>query len=129
MLMTPEEEQSARKVRDGDFFRKGIAGLLAQLVSRTWAEPVLLLKNELLHASAENALEPIARFLGSAVGWLTKPFFDAARKTSDHALEPTLQATRLAENLTKIYGEDYYVSEKKVVRRVYTCPFRDRPGA
>lgn len=128
MLMTAAEEKSATVRRDDDFFREGIPGLVSAVVQRTWAEPFMLARR-VFGEGAEIAFEGGARFIGKMAGRLTKAAFAATRNPTEHVLEDTLKATRIAENFTGIYGEDYYIGEKKVVRRIHTCPFRDKDGA
>jgi hypothetical protein len=126
--MTPEEEQKSSARDDGDFFRKGLPAVLSAVVRNTWAEPFMLAQR-LFGERAEQALEPVARAVGHTIGMLSKPAFAAFRSPGDHPLEDTLKATRIAENATGIYGHDFYISPKKVVRRIHTCPYRDREGA
>lgn len=126
--MTNVEEQKALRVPDKNLFESGMAALASRVVQSTWAEPYMLLRNA-VGKRAENLLEPLARGIGGFAGMLLKPLFKAAAKPGDHVLEPAMQATRLAENATGIVGEDFYISERKVVRRVHTCPFKTRQGA
>lgn len=127
-LMTREEEQKAVRVPDASLFSEGLPAVIAGAVERTWAEPYILLRN-LLGKEAENLLEVPARLIGTVAGKVLAPLFQAAAKPGDHVLEPAMQATRLAENATGIVGEDFYINEKKVVRRVHTCPYKNREGA
>lgn len=128
MLMTEKEETGARIREDDTFFREGIPALVSAIVKRTWAEPYMLARN-IFGEKAEAFFEPGARLFGTIAGRLGKPAFKALRAPAEHVLEDTLKATRLAENLTGIYGRDYYISPKKIVRRIHTCPYRDREGA
>ncbi|GAB4437120.1 MAG: hypothetical protein OHK0011_20190 [Turneriella sp.] len=128
VLMTSQEEQQADSRDDGDFFQKGLPAILSAVVRSTWAEPFLLAQR-LFGERAEQVLEPVARAVGHTVGVLTRPAFAAFRSPVDHPLEDTLKATRIAENATGIYGRDYYLSPKKIVRRIHTCPYRHREGA
>ncbi len=128
MLMTGHEEQQATVREDGDFFQKGLPAVVSAFVRNTWAEPYMLARR-VFGEKAEQALEPVARAIGRVVGVISKPAFAAFRSAAEHALEDTLKATRIAENATGIYGRDYYVTPKKVVRRIHTCPYRDREGA
>ena len=128
MLMTAHEESRAQVKADSDFFADGLPGALSAVVTKTWAEPFMLARR-VWGEGAETVFEAGARFMGKMAGRLAKPLFVAARNPTAHALEDTLKATRLAENLTGIYGKDYYVAENKVVRRIHTCPFKGREGA
>ncbi|HMV36179.1 MAG: hypothetical protein U1F40_04795 [Turneriella sp.] len=128
MLMTNQEEQQSPVRDDGVFFQKGLPAVVSAIVRNTWAEPYML-AHRLFGERAEQALEPFARAVGHTIGILSKPAFAAFRSPDDHPLEDTLKATRIAENATGIYGRDYYVTPKKVVRRIHTCPYRDREGA
>ena len=126
--MTAAEEKQATRQNDQNLFANGVPAAVSAVVERTWAEPYLLLGNWLGDA-AETAIEPLFRAIGKVTGLGLKPVFTAIRSDGEHKLEATLKATRLAENLTGIIGEDFYVNENKVVRRVHTCPFKDRAGA
>lgn len=127
-LMTHREEQESPARDDADFFRKGLPAVLSAVIRNTWAEPFIL-AHRLFGDRAEQALEPLARAVGRTIGILSRPAFAAFRSSAEHRLEDTLKATRLAENATGIYGRDFYVSPKKIVRRIHTCPYRDRHGA
>jgi hypothetical protein len=127
-LMTDEEFASARKRPDDQYFERGLAAAASKFVEATWAEP-LLLARRIWGAAAENGFETVARFVGSVAGKVARPVFSLFHAKGAHALEDTLKATRLAENLTGIYGDDFYINDKRVVRRVHTCPFRHREGA
>ena len=126
--MTREEEQHAARLPDASLFQAGFPSLISAAIERTWAEPYILLRN-LAGKQAENLLEPVARFVGSVAGKVLAPVFRSTAKAGDHVLEPAMQATRLAENATGIIGEDFYVNTKKIVRRVHTCPYKNRDGA
>ena len=126
--MTREEEQKAVRVADASLFQAGFPSLIAAAIEHTWAEPYILLRN-LLGKNADGILEVPARAIGGIAGKLLAPVFRRAAQPGDHVLEPAMQATRLAENATGIIGEDFYINEKKVVRRVHTCPFKNREGA
>ncbi|MBX3723610.1 MAG: hypothetical protein KF713_17325 [Turneriella sp.] len=128
MLMTAQEEAQAVIRPDGTFFAAGVPALVSAVVQKTWAVPFMAARR-IFGAEAETALEPGARFLGKWAGKLGKSAFAVSRESGAHALEETLVATRIAENLTGIFGRDYYVNENKVVRRIHTCPFREEPGA
>lgn len=128
MLMTSEEEKIATVRHDGNIFAGGVAGAIAALVKNTWAGPFMLARR-LFGEKVDSVFEPGARLFGKLAGRVSKPLFATGHTAADHALEDTLKATVLAENLTGIYGENYYINEKKVVRRVHTCPFRDKDGA
>lgn len=128
MLMTSDEEKAATVRHDENIFGAGPLGIVSALVKSTWAAP-LMIARRLFGEGTETAFEPGARFFGRLAGRLSRPLFAAGHTASDHALEDTLKATVLAENLTGIYGENYYISRKRVVRRVHTCPFRDKDGA
>ncbi|MFZ5629046.1 MAG: hypothetical protein ACOY5B_07940 [Spirochaetota bacterium] len=127
-LMTHQEEQDSPARDDGDYFQKGLPAIASALVRNTWAEPYLLARR-VFGERAEQALEPVARSVGRIIGILSRPAFAAFRSPGDHPLEDTLKATRIAENATGIYGRDFYVSPQKIVRRIHTCPYRDREGA
>lgn len=127
-LMTDHEFATARKRPDDKYFQTGLLGLASKAVEATWAEP-LLLARRYLGVAAEDTFETVARFAGSIAGKVGGPVFALFRSDDAHALEDTLKATRLAENLTGIYGDDFYINDKRVVRRVHTCPFRHREGA
>ena len=127
-LMTNQQEQQSPSRDDGDFFQKGLPSVVSAVVRSTWAEPFML-AYRLFGEHAEQALEPVARAVGHVLGVLSRPAFAAFKAPGEHLLEDTLKATRIAENATGIYGRDYYVSTKKVVRRIHTCPYRDRAGA
>lgn len=127
-LMTSDEERAAVRVQDDSLFKEGLPSLISAAIEKTWAEPYILLQR-LTGKTAENLLEPVARVMGNVAGKVLAPAFRAAAKPGDHVLEPAMQATRLAENATGIIGEDFYVNEKKVVRRVHTCPYKGRDGA
>ncbi len=126
--MTDHELSLARQRADDKYFQKGVAAVAAQAVEATWAEP-LLLARRVFGSATESFFEKIARLTGTLAGKAARPIFTMLRTEGDHALEDTLKATRLAENITGIYGEDFYISDKRVVRRVHTCPFRNRDGA
>lgn len=127
-LMTPAEEQQAKRRDDESLFTAGIPAALSAVVERTWAEPYMLMRNW-FGESAEAVFEPVARTIGKIAGVALKPVLKATAGDGEHKLEATLKATRFAENLTGIIGEDFYVNENKVVRRVHTCPFKNRDGA
>lgn len=126
--MTAAEEKQATRRRDENMFASGVPATVSTVVERTWAEPYLLLSNW-FGERAETVIEPLFRTIGKAAGFALRPFFSATQSAGEHKLEATLRATRLAENLTGIIGEDFYVNQNKVVRRVHTCPFKDRAGA
>jgi hypothetical protein len=128
MLMTSQEEQKSPARDDGHFFKTGFPAMVSALVRNSWAEPFMLARR-LFGERAEQALEPVARAIGGLVGVMARPAFAAFRTPGEHVLEDTLKATRIAENATGIYGRDYYVTPKKIVRRIHTCPYRDRDGA
>ncbi len=128
MLMTAEEEARAPVKHDDRLFADGLPALVSAVVQRTWAEPFMLARR-IFGDRVEAALEGGARFAGKLAGRLSKPAFAALKNPGEHVLEDTLKATRLAENFTGIYGQDYYLNEKKIVRRIHTCPFRERAGA
>ena len=127
-LMTQNEEKHARRASDATPFQTGIPAVVEAVVERTWAEPYLLL-SQWFGERAETAIEPLFRTVGKLAGLALKPVFDATQQQGEHKLEATLKATRFAENITGIIGEDFYVNDKKVVRRVHTCPFKHRAGA
>lgn len=128
MLMTSEEEKAATVRHDENIFAAGLPGMISAFVKSTWAAP-LMLARRLIGESTDATFEPGARFFGKLAGKLSRPLFAAGHTAADHVLEDTLKATVLAENLTGIYGENYYINAKRVVRRVHTCPFRDKAGA
>lgn len=128
MLMTSAEEKVATVRQDNNIFAGGMAGAFASLVKNTWAGPFMLARR-VFGEKTESVLEPGARIVGRLAGRLAQPILAAGHTAADHALEDTLKATVLAENLTGIYGENYYINDKRVVRRVHTCPFRDKAGA
>lgn len=127
-LMSAGEEKQAKRRADDSLFVTGIPAAVEAVIERTWAEPYLLL-SQWFGERAETAIEPVFRAIGKVTGLALRPVFSAAQRDGEHKLEATLKATRFAENLTGIVGEDYYVNENKVVRRVHTCPFKDREGA
>lgn len=126
--MTDQELAHATKRPDDVWFQQGLPALVSRVMERTWAEP-LMLARRVFGEALETPLEQIARFTGALAGKFLQPVFSIARSGTEHQLEDTLKATRLAENMTGIYGDDYYISDKRVVRRVHTCPFRHREGA
>lgn len=128
MLMSQAEEEKAVARDDDAFFTQGLPAAVSAAIRDTWAEPFLWARR-LFGEPAEQALEPAARFIGRIAGIIAKPVFSAFKTPGEHVLEDTLKATRLAENATGIYGRDFYVSPRKIVRRVHTCPYRDRAGA
>jgi predicted ArsR family transcriptional regulator len=127
-LMTAGEAEHAKRVGDNSLFTAGVPAVVESVVERSWAEPYLLL-SQWFGERAETAIEPLFRAIGKAAGFALRPVFSATQRDGEHKLEATLKATRFAENLTGIIGEDFYVNENKVVRRVHTCPFKDREGA
>lgn len=127
-LMTPDEQKQATLKPDESLFISGAPALLSAMIQRTWAEPYMLVRN-LFGEPAEKILEPVARAIGNIAGAALKPVFALAHEPGAHKLEDTLKATRFAENITGIIGEDFYINENKVVRRIHTCPFKERPGA
>lgn len=127
-LMTDQERGVAQKRPDDFWFKQGLQGFISGSFEKIWAEPLLLARRAFGSAS-EAPLESLARFSGRIAGSMLRPFFKMTRTSGDHVLEDTLKATRLAENMTGIYGDDFYINEKRVVRRVHTCPFRNREGA
>lgn len=127
-LMTAAEEKQAQRRDDDSQFTRGVPAALEAVVERTWAEPYLLL-SQWFGERTETAIEPLFRAIGKVAGFALRPVLGAAQREGEHKLEATLKATRFAENITGIIGEDFYVNENKVVRRVHTCPFKDRDGA
>jgi hypothetical protein len=127
-MMTDHELSAATKRPDDRWFQAGLPGLISGAIEKTWAEPLLLARRS-FGAATEAAFERVARFSGGLAGKALRPVFHLLRRPDDHLLEDTLRATRLAENMTGIYGEDFYINHKRVVRRVHTCPFRKREGA
>lgn len=128
MLMTASEESRSRIRHDGHFFRQGLPAVISLAVEKTWAEPFMLARR-VFGENLERFLEPAARLMGTVAGMTAKPLFAALKAGDDHVLEDTMKATRIAENITGIYGSDYYVDPKKIVRRIHTCPYRNNDGA
>lgn len=126
--MTDQEHAVARQRPDDLWFKQGLQGIISGSVEKIWAEPLLLVRRA-FGSATEAPLERFARISGKIAGRLLRPLFSMTRTSGDHVLEDTLKATRLAENMTGIYGDDFYISDKRVVRRVHTCPFRSREGA
>ncbi|AFM13391.1 hypothetical protein [Turneriella parva] len=127
-LITDTELAAAKKKPDDLWFRQGVQGIISRAIAGSWAEPLMLARRAFGEAT-EQPFESIARLTGSLAGKVLRPFFTLARSEGEHRLEDTLKATRLAENMTGIYGDDFYINDKRVVRRVHTCPFRSREGA
>jgi predicted hydrocarbon binding protein len=127
-LMSSAEKQQSVARPDDSIFASGLPGIVAFIMQKTWAPPVLALSRT-LGSRAETLFEPGARFIGSVLGRVLRPVLGSFHQSESHILEDTLIATRIAENLTGIEGVDYYVNEKKAVRQVHTCPFKNQPGA
>ncbi|MCS6984080.1 MAG: hypothetical protein NZM25_02990 [Leptospiraceae bacterium] len=111
--------------KDEEFFLHDLLTTFATFWEKIWALPFLWIA-EKRGERAEVELEPLARWAGNFIGEWLRPFF---RKNTQHALEPALFVTRFVENATNIKGEDLYLSENLVIRRVYQCPFKDKPRA
>lgn len=111
--------------KDTEFFLHDFLMLFGKFWEKIWATPFLWAGQQ-WKETAEKNLEPVARLIGRMAGELLYPFFS---KNLSHPLEPALFITRVVENSTSIRGEDFYLSEKKVIRRVYECPFKDKPEA